>query len=217
VVGQVVPVNPAASVRGPKYSVSKGLTPVISAEEARELFSSMDLTSVVGLRDRAIIGVLTYTFARVSAMISLRVEDYYAQGKKWWLRLHEKNGKVNEMPCHPVLIEYLDTYMDAAGIEGERKGPLFRSAAGRSQKLTLESLDRVAVWRMIRRRAKHAGIETAIGCHTFRATGITSYIRNGGRIEIAQKMAGHSSARTTGLYNRIDDDISLDEVLRIRF
>ena len=121
------------------------------------------------------------------------------------------------MPCHPLLVEYLDTYMEAAGIEEEKKGPLFRSAAGRSQKLTVEPLDRVAVWRMIRRRAKDAGIETAIGCHTFRATGITSYIRNGGRIEIAQKMAGHSSARTTGLYNRIDDDISLDEVLRIRF
>src|SRR6202047_3802303 len=95
VTGQVVPVNPAHSVRGPRHSVSKGVTPVLSSEEATALLEGMDTSTVVGLRDRAIIAVMTYTFARVGAVVALAVEDYFAQKKRWWLRLREKNGKVN--------------------------------------------------------------------------------------------------------------------------
>src|ERR1700726_4905450 len=98
VTGQVMPSNPAHSVRGPRHSVTKGVTPVLSSEEATALLAGMDVSSVVGLRDRAIIAVMTYTFARVGAVVALTVEDYYAQKKRWWLRLREKNGKVNEMP-----------------------------------------------------------------------------------------------------------------------
>ena len=71
------------------------------------------------------------------------------------------------------------------------------------------------VYRMIRKRAAAAGIETEIGCHTFRSTGITAYLKNGGRLEVAQQMAGHESSRTTGLYDRRGDEVSLDEVERI--
>ena len=215
VTGQVIPSNPAHSVRGPRHSVSKGSTPVLSSDEARELLKGMDVSNVVGLRDRAIIATMTYTFARVSAVVGLKVEDYYPQKKRWWLRLHEKNGKVNEMPCHHNLETYLDEYVEAAGIAGDRKGPLFRAAVGKTKKLATKPLSRTDIWYMVRRRAIDAGIETAIGCHTFRATGITDYLTNGGRIEVAQRMAGHSNAKTTGLYDRRNDDISLDEVERI--
>jgi site-specific recombinase XerD len=215
VTGQVVPANPAHSVRGPRHSVSKGSTPVLSSEEARELLKGMDVSTVVGLRDRAILAAMTYTFARVGAVVGLKVEDYYPQKKRWWLRLHEKNGKVNEMPCHHNLEEYLDAYIEAAGIARDRKGPLFRAAVGKTKKLSATPMSRTDVWYMVRRRAADAGIETPIGCHTFRATGITDYLKNGGRIEIAQRMAGHSNAKTTGLYDRRNDDISLDEVERI--
>ena len=126
VTGQVMPSNPAHSVRGPRHSVSKGSTPVLSSEEATALLTGMDVSTVVGLRDRAIIAVMTYTFARVGAVVALSVEDYFPQKKRWWLRLHEKNGKVNEMPCHHKLEEYLDAYIKAAGIADDRKGPLFR-------------------------------------------------------------------------------------------
>lgn len=215
VTGQVVPSNPAHSVRGPRHSVSKGSTRVISSAEATDLLKGMDVSSMVGLRDRAVIAVMTYTFARVGAVVALTVEDYYPQKKHWWLKLHEKNGKVNEMPCHPKLAVYLDEYIEAAGISGERKGPLFRSAMGKTKTLTALPLSRNDVWHMVRRRAKDAGIETAIGCHTFRATGLTDYLTNGGRIEVAQRMAGHSNAKTTGLYDRRTDDISLSEVAKI--
>jgi len=195
--------------------VTKGVTPVLSSEEATALLTGMDVSTVVGLRDRAIIAVMTYTFARVGAVVALMVEDYYSQKKRWWLRLHEKNGKLNEMPCHYKLEEYLDAYIKAAGIASDRKGPMFRSALGKTAQLSGKPLLRGDVWRMVRRRASDAGIETAIGCHTFRATGITDYLTNGGQIEVAQRMAGHSNAKTTGLYDRRNDDISVGEVERI--
>ena len=215
VTGQVLPSNPAHSVRGPRHSVMKGATAVISSEEARELLASIDISHVVGLRDRALIGVMAYSFARVSAVVNLRVEDYYPQKKRWWLRLREKNGKVNEMPCHHKLESYLDAYIAAAGIADDRKGPLFRSAIRKTKQLSNRPLSRTDVWYMIRRRAADLGLETAIGCHTFRATGITDYLTNGGRIEVAQRMAGHANAKTTGLYDRRNDEISVGEVEKI--
>jgi integrase/recombinase XerD len=215
VTGQVVPSNPAHSVRGPRYSVSQGSTPVLSSEEATALLQDINVSTMVGLRDRAIIAVMTYSFARVGAVVTLAVEDYFPQKKRWWLRLHEKNGKLNEMPCHHKLESHLDTYLDAAGIRGDRKGPLFRSTIGKTGVLTGRPMSRVDIWRMVRRRAADAGIQTPIGCHSFRATGITDYLTHGGRLEVAQRMAGHANSKTTGLYDRRHDDISVSEVERI--
>jgi integrase len=197
------------------FSVSKGSTPVPSSEEATALLENVDVSTVVGLRDRPIIAVMTYTFARVGAVVALNVEDYYAQKKRWWLRLHEKDGKLNEMPCHHKLEDHLEAHIEAAGLRDDRKGTLFRCAIGKTGELTDNPMSRTAVWRMVRCRASDAGIETAIGCHAFRATGITDYLTNRGRIEIAQRVAGHSNAKTTGLYDRRNDDISVGEVERI--
>ena len=139
----------------------------------------------------------------------------FVQGRRTWVRLHEKGGKRHEMPCHHSLDAYLTEYMDAADVADEPKGWLFRSTRARSGELTENPLSQADVYRMIRRRALAAGIRTQIGNHTFRATGITEYLRNGGKLEIAQRMANHESARTTGLYDRRDDQVSLDEVERI--
>jgi site-specific recombinase XerD len=215
VVGQVVPQNPASSVRGPKHVVKKGKTPVLSAGEARELLDSLDISSPIALRDRALIGIMVYTFARVGAVIRMRVEDVYVQGRRTWVRLHEKGGKRHEMPCHHSLEEYLAAYIESAGIKADAKGYLFRTARGRTGELTENPMTQPDVYRMIGRRAKAAGIRTKIGCHSFRATGITEYLRNGGKLEVAQQMANHESARTTGLYDRRGDEVSLDEVERI--
>jgi integrase/recombinase XerD len=215
VVGQVLSVNPAHAVRGPKHTQRKGKTPVLTPEEARTLLDSIDTTSLPGLRDLALIALLTYTFARVGAAVAMRVEDYFVQGRRGWVRLHEKGGKEHEMPSHHNLDEYLEAYIAGAGIAKDRKGPLFRTSKGRGGELAERPMLQSDVWRMIRRRALAAGIETEIGCHTFRATGITAYLKNGGKLEIAQQMAAHESARTTGLYDRRNDEVSLDEVERI--
>jgi site-specific recombinase XerD len=215
VVGQILAVNPAHAVRGPRHTQKKGKTPVLTPEEARTLLDSIDTTSLPGLRDLALIALLTYTFARVGAAVAMRVEDYFVQGRRGWVRLHEKGGKEHEMPSHHNLDEYLEAYIVGAGIAKDRKGPLFRTSKGRGGELADRPMLQSDVWRMIRRRALAAGIETEIGCHTFRATGITAYLKNGGKLEIAQQMAAHESARTTGLYDRRNDEVSLDEVERI--
>lgn len=215
VVGQVIRMNPASSVRGPKHSVRKGKTPVLTAEEARALLDAIDLSTPAGLRDRALIGLMVYTFARVGAAIAMRVGDVYVQGRRTWVRLHEKGGKQHEMPCHHNLDEYLHAYIDGAQLAGDDKGFLFRSGVGRTGTLSERPMSQADVYRMIGRRATAADVRTKIGCHSFRATGITEYLRNGGKLEVAQQMANHESARTTGLYDRRGDGISLDEVERI--
>jgi len=215
VVSQVVPFNPAHAVRGPRHVIKKGKTPVLTAEETRMLFDSIDVSTIVGQRDRALIGSMFYSFARVGAVVGMNVEDYYNLGKRSWLRLHEKGGKFHEVPVHHVLQGYLDAYIDAAGIQDDSKGPLFRTV-DRSRSLTANRMHRNEVLGMIKRRAERAGISTKISPHTFRGTGITNYLENGGDLETAQAIAAHASPRTTKLYDRTSDAIDLAEIERIR-
>jgi integrase len=158
VTGQVVPVNPAASVRGPRQVVTSGQTPVLDPAEARGLLDSIDTAKVAGLRDRALIGLMVYSFAGIGAALGMAVEDVFTQNRRLWVRLREKGGKRHAMPCHHNLEEYLIAYLDGAGLRDDPKGPLFRTI-GRG----------------------------------------TAYLKNGGTLEKARKMAAHESPRTTRL------------------
>jgi hypothetical protein len=196
--------------------VKRGKTPVLTEEQARLLLESVKVVKtvslpdgskgeapwLVGLRDRALIGVMTYTFARISAVVAMRVEDYFPNGKRWWLRLQEKGGKRHEMPAHHKLEQFLDEYLAAACIGDHDKTPLFRSASGRTGVLTERLMHRVDAYEMVRRRAAEASLKGKLGCHVFRATGITAYLEAGGTLENAQAMAAHESPRTTKLYDR---------------
>jgi len=215
VVGQALPRNPAASVRGPKHSIARGKTPVLSAEQARQLIDSIDISNIAGLRDRALIGVMVFSFARVSAVIGMNGEDYYPDGKRWWFRLHEKGGKFHEVPAHHNAEAYVDAYLRGAGTMFNKWDPLFRTV-DRKRQLTDRRIDRREVLAMIKRRAREVGLPDRIGCHTWRATGITAYLLGGGTLERAQQIAAHSSAKTTKLYDRRNDDITLDEIERIQ-
>lgn len=214
VTGQVVPSNPAASVRGPKYVVKKGRTPVLTAAEARHLLDSIDVTTLIGLRDRALIAVMAFSFARVGAALRMRVEDYYTQAGYRWFRLHEKGGKLHYVPAHGKAARYVDAYLAAAGIADQKKEPLFRTV-GRDRELTERPMAPIDALKMIKRRARAASLPETIGCHTFRATGITAYLEAGGTIEGAQAIAAHESPRTTKLYDRRGDMATLEEVERI--
>lgn len=229
VLGQIIPSNPASVVRGPKHVVKRGKTPVLSSEDARKLLDSIPLTrtvrrsgreievpDLVGLRDRALIAVMVYSFARVSAVVGINVDDYYQNGKRSWFRFHEKGGKFHEVPAHHNAEAYLDEYLNAAQGSGDKKSPLFRSAQGKTLLLTPNRMSRTDVLRMIKRRARRAGVSVSTCCHTFRATGITAFLNNGGTIESAQMIAAHESPRTTMLYDRTDESITLDEVERIK-
>lgn len=215
VMGQVVPANPAASVRGPAYSQRRGKTPVLVPDEARHLLDTIDVATHAGLRDRALIGLMVYSFARIGAALAMRVEDVFMQNRRLWVRLHEKGGKRHEMPCHHNLEDYLTAYIDGCGLREDRKGPLFRTIARGTGQLSETPLPQANAFAMVRRRAAAAGIGTAIGNHSFRATGITTYLKNGGTLETAATMANHSSTRTTQLYDRRPDDVTLDEVERV--
>jgi integrase len=244
VVGQIVPLNPAAPVRGPRHVVRRGKTPVLGRDEARALIAAIDASTLIGLRDRAFIGLMVYSFARVGAAVAMRVEDFYPSGRRWWVRLHEKGGKHHELPAHHNLEAWLHAYIDAAGIGPDQggagvgragvgrasvgrdgvgrasigrdgRGPLFRSAARRSGLLTTRPLLARNALDLVRRRARAAGIATPVSNHTFRATGITAYLENGGTLEGAQAIAAHESPRTTKLYDRTADSVTLDEIERI--
>jgi site-specific recombinase XerD len=213
--GGILDANPAASVRGPRYVVKRGKTPVLSSEEARKLLDSIESNTLIGLRDRALIGTMVYSFARVGAAIGMKVGDYFQHRKRWWLRLHEKGGKRHEVPCHPNLEEYLNAWIAAAGISRDKKGPLFRTMA-KGHRLGDRLMSRFDVLHMIKRRAEAAALPYSTCCHTFRATGITTYLQNGGTLEHAQTIANHESPRTTKLYDRTREELSFEEVERIK-
>lgn len=214
VTGQIVPTNPASSVRGPKYVLRKGLTPVLTPDEARTLIEDIDIVTLGGLRDRALLGVMIYSFARVGAVVAMNTEDYFYQGKRCWFRLHEKGGKLHDVPAHHKAQEYIDAYVSAAGLAEQNETPLFQTLDRQGQ-LTGCRMHRLEVLAMIKRRARQAGLTTSVCCHTFRATGITCYLLRGGSLEHAQRIAAHESPRTTKLYDRTMDKISLDEIERI--
>lgn len=132
-----------------------------------------------------------------------------------WVRLHEKSGKRHEMPCHHNLESYLEAHLDGCELRGDRKKPLFRTIARGTRRLSESPLPQANAFQMVRRRAAAAGIETTIGNHSFRATGITAYLKNGGTLERAAAMANHASTRTTQLYDRRSDEVTLDEMERV--
>ncbi len=212
VVRQVLPTNPADPVRSPRHVVTVGKTPALEAADARALFQSIDQVSPSGVRDRALLGVMVYTFARISAVLALDVGDYYQVGRRMMFRFLEKGGRHHEMPAHHTLLEYMDAYR--AQLQAE-EGPLFRSITRRRDGYTERRLQPREALAMVKRRCRAAGLGERFSNHSFRATGITAYLANGGQLEHAQFMAAHASPRTTKLYDRRAQTASLDEVERI--
>jgi integrase len=216
-------------VRGPKHVVNRGKMPVLAEEEAGRLLDSIKIKKkvtlpdsaqaevpwVVGLRDRALIGVMVHTFARISAVVGMQVEDYFANGKRWWVRQRRKAASITK--CRRITSSSSSS-MNISRRPGSAittSPPSFRSAAGRTGMLTDRPMHRVDAYEMIRRRTAEAGLKGKLGCHVFRATGITAYLEAGGTLENAQAMAAHESQHTTKLYDRTGDEITLDEVERI--
>ena len=239
---QALRINPVAVIKGPRYSVTKGKTPILSGDETAQLMEAIDTSTLIGLRDRALISTMAYTFARIGSVLALECHHVFRQQRRLWLRLSEKGGKSHDVPCHHHLEGALAAWIEAANLDLASEVPLFQSfiwdgtrpsAAADPQVtgshdeanhrrtgeriLSGKPLGQAMAWEMIQRRAKAAGIETHVCNHTFRATGITTYLKNGGTIERAANIAGHASTRTTQLYDRRSDEVTLDEIERIRF
>ena len=217
VIGQVLPASPAAFVRGPSHSVKIGTTPVLTVDQARILLSSIPEDTVSGLRDRALISLMIYSFARIGAALALDVRHLFREQHRLNIRLTEKGAKRHLMPCHHSLDAHLVSYMTTAGLGPDPKAPLFQTMARDRRGLSGRRLNRTEAWYMVRRRARAAGIDTAVSCHTFRATGITAYLEHpDAKLEEAQKMAAHSDPKTTRLYDRRSQAVTIDDVERIR-
>ncbi len=181
VVHQVVPSNPAAVVRGPRLSVTEGATPALEAADVARILDGIPTDTLVGLRDRALIGLMAYTFARVGAAVAMNVGDFFAQGTGYLVRLREKGGKRTQIAAHHLLVEYLTAYLDAAGIANEPGTPLFRTTYRKTKKLTENRILQPDAWRMLQRPAKAAGVEARLCNHTWRASGITNFLPTAGR------------------------------------
>ena len=209
--------NPAAEVRGPRERLQTGKTPALATDEAAALLAHLDREDVICRRDRALLGVLLFACARVGAVVGMQVRDYAHQGKRSILRLHEKGGRYHEVPAHHRLQEYLDGYLAAAGIADDPDGPLFR-ACGRARRVPVvvrRPLTLHTALRVVKRRCRQLGLSAEISPHSFRVTGLTEYLRNGGTIDTAARIAGHASIGTTTLYDRRRRGVELDEIERI--
>ena len=216
VLRHVVGLNPAASVRGPKHQVTEGKTPAITPEQARCVLRSIRTDTVVGLRDRAILGVLIYTAARAGAVVGLRVGDFYPDGRQRLFRFEEKGGKVRHIPARHDLEDFLLEYIRSAGIEeAPADAALFRTARGKTGQLTATAMSGKDTLRMVQRRFKAAGLPPNLTCHTFRATTITDLLEQGVSADDVQHLAGHADPRTTRLYDRRRRQITRNIVERI--
>ena len=217
VTGPAISSNPATDVRGPRYSANEGKTPVLFEDDARLMLGAIDTRTLIGKRDRAMIAVMLYSFARVTALVSLRVRDFAELGNQAYFVLREKGGKHRRIPAHHKAAKHVRTYLETAGISDQQDAPLFRAALDRSsRRLTTDAMSRRGCLDMIKRRARAAGLPEDSNNHTFRGTGITNFLANGGNLESAARIAGHDSTRTTRVYDRNPDKIQRADIERFR-
>ena len=217
VTGHVLEFSPAQAVRGPRYSQSAGKTPVLEREQARALLDSIDASTVVGARDKALIAVMLFSFARVGAVVHMKARDYRGAGTaSASLSLHEKRGKFHRVPAHHLAAEKLDAYIALAGLADAPNAPLWQSAPRHSGRLSGSPLSERAALAIVKRRCAAAGLPADICNHSFRATGITLHQDAGGDLEAARQIAGHASVKTTQLYNRSGDKKRRAEVERVQ-
>ena len=225
VLRHVVFLNPASSVRAERYTVVEGKTPEIAIEHARTLLRSIRVSydteagqvpNVVGLRDRAVIGILIYTAARIGAVASLKGGNLTHDGSQWSLRFAEKGGKSREIPLRHDLQGMVLAYLEAASLLAAGKdAPLFPSAIGRTKQLSAQPATAGDLGRMVKRRMKDAGLPERLSPHSFRVTTITDLLNQGVPLEDVQHLAGHSDARTTRLYDRRQKVVTRNVVERI--
>jgi integrase/recombinase XerD len=134
-------------------------------------------------------------------------------GKRSMIRFREKGGKETEIPVHHKLEKLLDQYLEISGLRNRPTAPLFPIAVGKTRKLGNRPATRIDAGRMLKRRLKDAGLSDAFSPHSFRTTGITNFLENGGTLEVAQRIAGHADSRTTKLYDRRRQRVLLEDMV----
>jgi site-specific recombinase XerD len=213
----VVELNPAARAKPPRLERERAHTPVFEHNEIKAFLQAIKLESLIDKRDKALFAVLLYGWARVSAVAALKVEHYYERKGERWLRLHEKRGKIHEVPVHSKAREAIDQWLLASGLGSNPSAPLLPAFGKNKKTPELRHMDRTSVWKVVQARAHASGLKKRVCCHSFRATGITEYMNAGGALDIAQRIAGHSELSTTKIYDRSQDRVTIAEIERVSF
>jgi site-specific recombinase XerD len=213
----VVDLNPAARAKPPRLERENAHTAVFEENEIKAFLDAIKVDSLIDKRDKALFGVLLYTWARVSAVVALKVESYYERKGERWLRLSEKRGKIHEVPVHSKAREAIDRWLLASGLGSNPSAPLFPAFGKNKKTPELRHMDRTSVWKLVQARAHASGHKKRVCCHSFRATGITEYMNAGGSLDIAQRIAGHSQLSTTKIYDRSRDRLTIEEIERVSF
>lgn len=210
----VIVLNPALSVRGERSSVMGGKTVEIPPIEARQLLESIDVSNVVGLRDRLVIALLAFTAARVGAIVKITVGDVVSAGSHPTLNMQEKRGKAREIPVRQELSDFIADYALALG-SVQKNEPLLRTAVGKTRRLTSSQMSAADVRTMLKRRLKDAQLPTHYSPHSFRVMVVTNLLSQGVSLEDVRFLAGHSDPRTTRLYDRRQQKVTRNLVERI--
>ena len=213
----VADINPAARAKAPRLERESAHTPIFEQNEIKTFLDAIKVDSLIDKRDKALFSTLAYSWARVSAAVGLKVEDYYERNGERWLRLHEKRGKIHEVPVHSKAREAIDQWLLASDLGCNPSAPLFPAFGKNKKTPELRHMDRTSVWKLVQARVRASGLEKRVCCHSFRATGITEYMSAGGSLDIAQRIAGHSQLSTTKIYDRSRDRLTMDEIEKISF
>ena len=208
--------NPFHSVRGVRHPFGEGRTPEASVEQARRLLASIRTKDVYGLRDRAVLGTLIYTGARVGAISRLRIQDLRDHGNHRALQFSEKGGKSREIPVRHDLDEWIAAYLEGCGLaEAPKASALFRAGQRRGSPLTERAMSPLAVQLMLKRRLKAARLPEILSPHSFRVLVVTDLLSQNIPLEDVQYLAGHAHPRTTQIYDRRRRRVSRNLVERI--
>jgi integrase/recombinase XerD len=211
----VVDLNPAARAKVPSLHRVASHTPIFETEEMRDFLAGIKCNSLIDIRDKALFSTMFYTWARVSAVIALKVEDYYLRKGDRWLRLHEKRGKIHEVPVHTEARNAIDDWLQAAEIAERPACPLFPAFCRSKELFEHRPMTRINVWKLVQSRARAVGLEKRVGCHSFRGTGLTEFMIAGGELDTARSIAGHAQLSTTKLYDRSRDRVTIEEIQRV--
>jgi site-specific recombinase XerD len=212
---QLLPLNPASSTRSARSKVHTGATPALTADEVSALYAEFTSNHPRDARDRALISLMLYCFLRISAVLALRAEDVDLQSVPGAVRVREKGDQLRSIPLHPQARADLADYLALVPIKGRQA--LFVALKHGGTVPAAAPLRREQAYMLVRRRLASAGIDRIAGCHAFRATGITRFLSQGGRIETAAHLAGHVSLRTTQLYDRRQHDAAATELALLSF
>jgi integrase/recombinase XerD len=199
----IVPMNPVREVVRPAINRREGTTLAFSQKQARSILDTPNPNSVLGVRDRAILAVGLQVGFRRAEIASLKVGDFHMNRGYESLRVVRKGGKKGSLAIHPQVVQRIKDYLDMTGHGADLEGPLFRPV--RDNRMGLDArrpLHPDVIDRILRKYARHIGLDRGYSAHSMRATFITTALDNGASLEDVQSAAGHADPSTTKLYDR---------------